>query len=724
MPESGTIRRGRAVKRGATALLFALLAFAASFGTSCGRRTVSRGAPVIVVCVDTLRADRMPAYGYAGVETPGFDRLAADSIVFDNAIAHVPLTLPSHASLFTGLLPFQHGVRDNLGYRLAKDHPTLATRLKEKGYATGAAVSAIVLDRGTGIGEGFDFYDDGIEAHDAAQAIGQLQRAGDETRRRLEGWIASQPPHGRLFAFLHLYEPHAPYEPPEALRERYRSNPYDGEVAASDAVTGRFLDFLRERKIYDRALILFLSDHGEGLGDHGEDEHGIFLYREAIRVPLFVKLPGSRRAGTRIAEPVQIADLVPTVLAAIGEEVPASLRGLSLVDVSPGELPARRIYSETVFPRYHFGWSDLASLTDDRHQYVHAPRAELYDWRADPAQKRDLAPGLPPAFRSMRAELLALSRPLQAPGTSDPETVRKLASLGYIGAAAPDAGEALPDPKDRIGMIDRLKEASRLVTEFRDAEGIALLTRIAEENPRMMDAWETLARLLRRSGRIREAIAALERADRLAPGTPQIMLGLADLHLEAGDFAKARMLAAAAGEAGAPGFREELAAIALASGDLETASREANAVLERNPDARAPRLVLARVAMARGDLAGALRILDWALELDRAADRAPALNLRSLRGDVLARLGREKEAEASFRSEVTTYPENFDGWARLAVLFASQERDAELAALLTEMTSKVPTPKSYDVALRVCRIIGDRGCERDWSRRRAERYGG
>ena len=272
-------------------------------------------------------------------------------------------------------------------------------------------------------------------------------------------------------------------------------------------------------------------------------------------------------------------------------------------------------------------------------------------------------------------------------------------------------------------MIDRLKEASRLVTEFRDAEGIALLKRIADENPRMLDAWETLARLERRSGRIREAIAALERADRLAPGTPQIMLGLADLHLEAGDFAKARALATAAGEAGAPGFREELAAIALASGDLEAARRESEAVLARNPDARAPRLVLARVALARGDLPGSLALLDGALELDRASNRMPALNLRSLRGDVLARLGREKEAEASFRAEVTSYPENFDGWARLGVLFASQGRDAELAALLSEMTSKVPTPKSYDVALRVCRIIGDPGCEREWRRRRAARFG-
>jgi arylsulfatase A-like enzyme/predicted Zn-dependent protease len=691
---------------------------------ACSRAAPTfRGAPVFVICVDTLRADRLPAYGYAQVEAPALDALAKDSIVFDNAISNVPLTLPSHASLFTGLLPFQHGVRDNVGYRLSKDHRTLATALHDAGYATGAAVSAVVLDHGSGIASGFDFYEDSVEAREAAQAIGQVQREGRETERLLDNWIAGQAADAKLFGFLHLYEPHSPYAPPEPFRSRYSSAPYDGEIAAADAIVGRFLQSLRERKLYDRSLIVFLSDHGEGLGDHGEDEHGIFLYREEIRVPLFVKLPGSRRAGERVGEPVQIADVFPTVLAALGEKVPEGLPGRSLLDVAPGGSAVRRVYSETLYPRYHFGWSDLASLTDDRHQYIHAPRPELYDWRADPSEKNDLAAGLPPAFRSMRAELAGMSRPLQPPGAADPETIKKLASLGYIGAAAPSsANENLPDPKDRIGAIDQLKQASRLASEFRDAEGIALLSRLAEENPRMLDVWETLARLLRRSGRTREALAALERADRLVPGTPQIILGLADLHLQNRNFQRARTLALAAGEAGAPGFREELAAIAFAAGDLDGARKEAETVLAKTPSARGPRLVLARVAVAHGDLPGALALLDQTRELDRAAGRASPFGLGSLRGDVMARLGREREAEADFRSEVTSYPENLDAWARLALLYASQARGPDLAALLTEMTSRVPTPKGYDAALSVCRIIGDSACIREWSRRKESRF--
>ena len=690
---------------------------------SCSRpATVFRGAPVVLICVDTLRADRLPVYGYRKVATPALDQLARDSVVFDDAISHVPLTLPSHVSLFTGLLPFQHGVRDNLGFRLSAAHPTLATLLHPSGYAAGAAVSAVVLDHGSGVSQGFDYWEDRIEAQNVAQAIGQVQRPGDETARLLETWIAGQPEGGKFLAFLHLYEPHSPYAPPEPFRTRYRENPYDGEIASADAIVGRFLDFLKQKNLYDRSLVIFLSDHGEGLGDHGEDEHGILLYREEIRVPLFVKLPGAKPPGRRVTQPVQLADVLPTVLAVVGEKTPAGLPGRSLLDATTSAPPAaRRVYSETLYPRYHFGWSDLASLTDDRYQYIHAPRAELYDWRADPGEKNDLAAGLSPAFRSMRAELVKIDRPLQSPGASDPETVKKLASLGYIGAAAPSDGKDLPDPKDRLGTIDQLKDATRLVSQFRDGEAIALLSKLSQDNPRMLDVWESLARVLRRSGRTREALEALEHADRLAPGTPQVMLGLAGLHREAGEFDAARKLAVAAGEAGAPGFRDELATIALAAGDLVAAKREAEAVLAANVDARAPRLVLARVALAGGDVAGAFAQVDGAIRMDRQSGRIPGVGFRAMRGDLLARLGRDQEAEQDFRAEVGAYPENLDAWARLALLSASQGRAGGLTAVLTEMTSRVPTPRSYAMAVHVCGILRDSVCTREWTRRSQER---
>ncbi|HEV2064888.1 MAG TPA: sulfatase-like hydrolase/transferase, partial [Thermoanaerobaculia bacterium] len=490
------------------------------FFPACSRRpSVFPGAPVIVISVDTLRADHLPAYGATQVETPNLGALQRDSVVFDNAVTQVPLTLPSHVSLFTGLLPFQHGVRDNLGYRLSSALPTLASVLRSRGYTTGGAVSAIVLEHGTGIAKGFDFYDDEIEIREAGEPMGRVQRSGFQTERILQEWIAGVPRSKPFLAFLHLYEPHSPYEPPEPFRSRYASSPYDGEVATADAIVGRFLEFLKRRGIYERSCVVFLSDHGEALGEHGEDEHGILLYRATVQVPLFLKLPGSVHGGRRRSAPAQLTDVLPTLLSLLGEKPLPGLAGVPLWPERP-EDPARSVYSETLYPRLHFGWSDLASLTDARYQYIEGPRPELYDWKNDPRELQNLAPGLPQPFRTMRIALERWNRPFQAPGASDPETVKKLASLGYIGAASPTAERAsLPDPKDRIGTLDLLKNATRLISTHRDEEAVTLLRRVARENPLMLDVWEALARSLRRVGRPAEALEALRQVDRLSPAT-------------------------------------------------------------------------------------------------------------------------------------------------------------------------------------------------------------
>jgi arylsulfatase A-like enzyme/tetratricopeptide (TPR) repeat protein len=680
-------------------------------------------APVVLISIDTLRADHLPAYGYGGVETPSLEALRRDSIVFENALAQAPLTLPSHASLFTGLLPFQHGVRDNQGYRLARDHTTLATFLGSKGYATGAAVSAFALSHVTGIAEGFGYYEDGVESRRAGESLGQVQRSGWQTERLLEDWIAKHA--GKPFlAFLHLYEPHSPYDPPEPFRSRYGSRPYDGEIATADAIVGRFLGALKSRGLYDRSIILLLSDHGEGLGDHGEDEHGIFVYREAIRVPLFVKLPGQARAGQRVRTAVGLVDVVPTVASLLGEEAPKPLAGIALVRGGGRPIPDRRIYSETLYPRLHLGWSDLASLTDDRYQYIESPAPELYDWREDPGEKRDLAAGLPPPFRSLRVELQSMSRPLQSPGTADAETVRKLAALGYISATSPNLAEAdLPNPRDRIHVLDRLKAGSRLATENREDEAVAVLRELARENPKMLEVWETLAAILRRAGRTEEAIEALGQADRRQPGTPQILLGLAELSIERRDFPKARSLVKAAALAGARDVHEELAVIAFGEGDLETANAEIRQALAGgNETVRRPWLLLARIEAKRGNLEAALSDLQRALDLEKAWNQLPMVDVQATRGDVLARMGREREAEEAFRLETTTFPENLDAWSKLALLNASAGRMPEFRRLLGEMTARLPTRKSFEAAVRMSEVVGDRESAVEWKRRLKERF--
>jgi choline-sulfatase len=691
------VKDRRACRRVFFALAFLLAA------PGC-RRAAFPGSHVFVISIDTLRADHLPAYGYRSVETPAIDALARDGLLFETAIAHVPLTLPSHATLFTGQLPFDNGVRDNLGYRLAAGHSTLAGLLRARGYATGGAVSAVVLDHATGIAQGFDFWDDAVEAREAGQALGQVQRPGAETERLLEDWLGRVPAGKPVFAFLHLYEPHTPYAPPEPFASKYSARPYDGEIAAADAVVGSFLSWLRRRGLYDGALIVLLSDHGEGLGDHGEDEHGIFLYREAIRVPLLVKLPGNRDAGTRVRAPAGLVDVFPTIAAVLGMEPPAGLAGAPLW---PGSQRAeRRIYSETMFPRFHFGWSDLASLVDGRSHYIEAPRAEIYDWTADASERRNLAEGLSPAFRSMRAALRSMSRPLDPPGASDPETVKKLASLGYLGAgsvAGPDG--PLPDPKDRIGLVGRLKEAGRLAEGGRSDRAVELLQEVVEENPAMLDAREALARTLRRAGRPEEAFEALLAVDRMQPGTVQVLLGLADLAVQNNVLDRARTYALAAEAAGSSDAALMLATVALAADDLPEARRQTETAIRAHPKSRAPLLILARIEIAAGNPPAALAALDRMRAMPGAA---PLADASFLRGDALARLNRGNEAREAFRAEIRDFPDNPRGYTGLALLEASEGRPVEAHRALTDLLARARTADAYAAAARAYEVLGDR----------------
>jgi arylsulfatase A-like enzyme/tetratricopeptide (TPR) repeat protein len=691
----------------ATVLLLA--AALAAGGGACRKSEVFRGASVLVVSIDTLRADHLPAYGYAKVATPALEAFRREAVLFENAYSHVPLTLPSHVTMLTGLLPPQSGVRDNTGYVLAPGSVTLPERLGKEGYATGAAVSAVVMAKTSRVDRGFDFYDDNVEATTPGQPLGAIQRSGFETERIAEEWIG-QHAAAPFFFLLHLYEPHTPYRPPEPYASQYRDRPYDGEIATADAIVARFFAFLKEKGLYDSAVIVLMSDHGEGLGDHGEDEHGLLLYREDVHVPLMVRLPGSRRAGERVSRPVGLVDVFPTVTALLGIVPPAGLAGASLLAASsgPGE-PARAIYSETLFPRYHFGWSDLASLSGDRYRYIHGPRPELYDIVADPGEKNDLSPGLPQAFRTLRARMLELPRPRQAPGASDPEQVKKLASLGYLGAASPsESAENLPDPRDHLGEIGALRTALRLHGEKKYGEAAAALRALLARNPTMSDAWGALAEAEQKLGRYPAALEALERQDRLTPASSHVLLAKANVYLEMGDPGRARLSAEQALAANAPPEAHEvLARLALLQRDWAAAEREANLALEGHQGRKLPYIVLAQVQRARGDLPGALRTLDEILARLARSGQGEMTNVHALRADVLARMGREGEAEAEFRKELSVFPENASAWASLAMLYASQGRDDQARRTIDGMLEAMPTRRGYLAAAETLRVLGD-----------------
>jgi tetratricopeptide (TPR) repeat protein len=481
--------------------------------------------------------------------------------------------------------------------------------------------------------EGFDFYDDAVEPRPGV-ALGGVARPGSATLGAVEPWLREVAGGGPFFLFFHLFEPHAPYEPPEPFASRF-ADPYDGEVAAADAVVGELLALLEGLGVYDGALVILLSDHGEGLGDHGEEQHGIFLYREAIQVPLIVKLPGGGRAGTRVASPAQLVDVVPTVLDVLGVPVPAELPGASLLALPEAERP---IYAETFYPRLHFGWSELTSLVSGRHHFIDAPTPELYDLEADPAESLDLLRQERRTAAELRRRLEGFERPLEAPGAVDPETRARLAALGYLGGPA-DAGDGpLPDPKERVHVLGELRAAAELVERGELGAAVERYRGALADSPGMVDGWQALGDLLRRLGRVGEARDAYRHAFEAAGGDPHLGLGLALLEMELGHFDDARTLIDAAADAG----------------------------VEVGPARRRLGLALAR----SGRFGEAVTVLD---PLARGGDPEAAAAL----GRVLSEAGRQEEAEAVLRRAVDEDPENAAAWEHLGLVHLRQERWAD-----------------------------------------------
>jgi arylsulfatase A-like enzyme/Flp pilus assembly protein TadD len=684
-----------------------------SAGCGKGRQETKNwpGAPVVLVSIDTLRSDHLPMYGYKRVETPVLSQFRKESILFEKAYSHIPLTLPSHGTIFTGRLPAENGLRDNLGYRLDPKVPTLAGILGKAGYATGGAVSCFVLNGSSGIGRGFDYWEDSIEPSRPDEALGRVQRSGADTEQLLARWLEKQPPEKPTFTFFHLYEPHTPYEPPEPYATRYKGREYDGEIARSDELVGTYLDLLRKKGIYDRALIIVLSDHGEGLGEHGEDEHGIFLYRYALQVPLMVKLPKGERGGTSVETPVQLSDVFTTVVKAVGiPDVPPPPGTVSLLDVAAGRGGAdRRVFAETVFPRIHFGWSDLASLIDGPWQYIDAPRPELYDLDKDPAENENLASGKPPAFRTLRIDMEKRRSAFTAPGKIDPEEAKKLASLGYLSSGATAASGPLPDPKDEIFVVRDLKDGSGYFHEGHYPEAIAIFRKLLDRNPRMLDVWDLYAQSLQKMGRSEEALAALKKGVTASPdAATHYFVSIATLSLRLGKIDEAEKNAEIAKGRGDPNADDALARIHLVKKEWDAAEAAAKASLAARPSKRAPYLILARVEIERSHLGKALELVEKAQSLDAGATKTTLEDLHYLRGDILGRMERYSEAEAEFKQEIALFPDNLQAYSSLAALYASEGRLADVRGTIQKLVRANPTPEAYELAAQTLTIVGDR----------------
>ncbi|HVR44426.1 MAG TPA: sulfatase-like hydrolase/transferase [Thermoanaerobaculia bacterium] len=679
------------MSRAASALVAIAVLACGGGETPTGEHPLFPEAPIIVVSIDTVRADHLVPFGGSGAHTPVLDALARESVVFSNAWSHAPLTLPSHVSMLTGTMPYEHGVRSNLGYGFdAGVHPSVPGLLRAKGWPTGAAVSAYVLRGSSGIGAPFDFYDDAIGSR-AGVALGALQRDGFRTAAIAADWIEARA--GRPFFFLlHLFEPHSPYEPPERFAAGAAS-PYDGEIAAADAAVGEFLDRLREAGVYDRAVIVVLSDHGEGLGDHGEDEHGIFLYREALHVPLMVRLPGGARGGERSDAPVGLADLAPTLLGIAGVDLPPMPHARSLF--SPSD-PERTIYAETMYPRIHLGWSELRSLTGERLHYIEAPESELYDYRADPGERRNRIEEERRAAAALRNELAAIPAELAIPAAVDPEEAARLQALGYLGAVSSRAeDDSLPDPKAGIGQIRAMSLAFAAAATGDRPRAIGMLRRIVEENPELTDAWSRLGMLLEQEGNLEAAEraykTALSRQPRLVP---ELALALSKLYLERGDPDQARTHAELALRLNPAPAHQNLAHVALMRGDLRGAEEHARRTRSHPSHRLIGSVLLAEVMQRQGRLEEAFALVEQARREAEAADALPLDSLEFVRGDLLARLERFDEAADAFRADIAAFPKSPRSYLGLATVHRVRGDLAGARETIAAMVRANPGPDS------------------------------
>ncbi|MEW5982656.1 MAG: sulfatase-like hydrolase/transferase [Acidobacteriota bacterium] len=702
----------------------AILAIVAAFGLLAaaggwwflGRGSVPHNGPIVLISIDTLRADHLPIYGYDKVMTPAVDALAADGIVFDHAWAHAPQTLPSHASILTGQLPFEHGVRDNMGFALEPGAVTLPRLLRDRGFATGGFVSAYVMRAATGLNQGFDAYDDRLPPSSPEIAIGDVQRDGGQTLAAAEQWLNGRTS-SRYFLFVHLYEPHTPYTPPERFRHVL---PYDGEVAYSDELVGRLIESLKRRGQYDDALVVFLSDHGEGLGDHGEMEHGIFLYGETIRVPLVVKLPGQRGKRRRVADPVQHIDLLPTILDLAGIPTPNGLQGRTLGPAFGGQrLDERGLYAEALYSRYHYGWSELYALTDSRYRFIRAPRDELYDIQLDPGETVNLAAERESARVAMRKALDSLLRgvTIDTPAEVSAEDRERLRALGYVGmqATAKEASraDALPDPKDHIQTLARYRDALALVRSNRVEEAIPLLQGIVADSPAMADVWSEIAGLRLRQGRLDDALAAYRRLVEVAPHDPAGLVSVTQVLVDLGRLDEARQQADAALAVLPPtdhrwraSAHRLLMRIALARNDESEARAEAKRAEEADPEMPLTDYVEGLICHRAGRFVQALPHFEATLR--KSQNRTFQMpDVRYHLADTLARLDRLGEAEGLFRDELRYFPASARSRAGLAMLYRAQGRSRLAETEIEEMLRVTPNPESFGLAERLWTMFGE-----------------
>ena len=655
---------------------------------------------LLLVTIDTLRADHVGASGDAKAQTAALDRLAREGVLVEEAVAHVPQTRPSHASILTGRYPYEHGLRDNAAGPLAPGMPTLATVLKAAGYDTAAFIGAYPVSRSSGLDRGFDVYDDPFET----AVDGRTERRAQEVVDRALGWLAR--PRGRPFlAWVHLFDPHAPYNPPPPFAGRFAKRPYDGEVAYADSQVERLLAWLDDSGQRRATLVVVTSDHGESLGEHGEEEHGLLVYDSTLRVPLVLSWPGHLPAGARTRGQFRTVDLLPTLLELLG--VPAiRTSGTSRADVLArgGRIPDNESYAESLYGALHFGWAQLRALRAEGWKYIEAPRPELYHLTEDPSEMRNVLQSREQVASGMRQSLGrfgggAGEKAVAAP--IDHDALERLAALGYVGGVAGTTIKVTgKDPKDGVREFERerqaMREALRLFKQNDIDRALPLLEQLARGPTGSFNVEFYLGRALLEKDRPTEALPHLRKAMEAAPKATSTAFYLAQAQLAAG--------------------LESETAATLAHG------------LEKTPDNPDLLEVKGRLLLRQDDLPGARTALERACTLDPGNVRARAelsetfrrlgdsgraeveaaeavrLDPKSpaplvVRGLALAASDREDEAASAFRAALKLAPDHAEALYYLAAVELNAGRVSEARGLLQKLLSVAPSYPGADEAL-------------------------
>jgi choline-sulfatase len=514
--------------------------------TAPGSLRGEAGLDVLLVTVDTLRADALGAYGSPRAATPWMDRLAAGGVRFARARAHNVVTLPSHATILSGLYPQQHGVRDNSGFRFPEGIDTLATLLAARGYRTGAFVSAFTLDSRFGLDRGFDVYDDGFVGAGARPALVEQERRGVDTVARAARWLAAADG-APSFAWVHLYEPHFPYAPPPPFDRRFAGDPYLGDVAAADAALEPLLAPILGAGPGGHTLVVLTADHGEALGEHGEATHGIFAYEGTLRVPLVVYQPRLLAPRT-VASPARLIDVLPTILDLVAAPAPPGLPGRSLVDSAVdsrdgaagegGGGPGVASYFEALSGQLDRGWAPLFGVVRDGWKYIRLPIPELYDLGSDPGEARNQASSEPRRVAELEAVLETLRGADRgpAPAAEDAETAERLRSLGYLGGgeAAKASYDESDDPKRLIALDATLREVAGLYAAGDLAGARSRCRDLVRRRPGMRIALMTLAQIEHDLGDVDAAVESLRRALDLRPAEATTLALLVSYLTQAG----------------------------------------------------------------------------------------------------------------------------------------------------------------------------------------------